>query len=210
MSDTLDKFSVDQLSRYFELPIRSLDLIKENKYCYIFKAATDDDKLFIIKQYKGDDPAIVTAEAEALDRYYAIVKNDPRLINSRVLMLVPDKNLLAIEFVPGEPFSEFLYRSRNNPDLQERSIRIMSVLGELLRHLYELTVIPDGEPSPFLLEYISYCSERLEEMVAAGELLLRATRQQIPGHLGDPETVQPGQPFLAANSKWVVFPPTHH
>ncbi|MDP8228906.1 MAG: phosphotransferase [Candidatus Electryoneaceae bacterium] len=171
MSGTTDKFSVGQLSQYLELPIRSLDLIKGNKYCYIFKAAGEDDKPFIIKQYKGDDPALVTAEAEALDRYYAIAKDDPRLINSRTLLLVPERNLLAIEFVSGEPFSEFLYRSRNNPELQQRAVRIMSVLGEFLRHLYELTVIPDGEPSPFLLEYITYCSERLEKLRILGKRL---------------------------------------
>ncbi len=172
MSNSETKFSVGQLSGYLDQPIDELRLIKENKYCYIFKAVSDKQP-FIIKQYKGEDPSLVTTEAEALDFYHTIAEKDSDLIDSRAIKLIKEKNLLSIGYVEGEPFSELLYRSRRNPELQQQAVRNMRILGRFLNRLYSLTVSEDSVPSPFLFEYSDYCAEKLRRLLLFGGTTFR-------------------------------------
>lgn len=171
------KYSIGELSEFLDQPIDQLHIIKENKYCYIFKAE-NDGSLFIIKQYKGDNPALVTAEAEALDFYHQIAEKDDDLIDSKTIKLVKDKNLLSIGFVEGEPFNEFLYRSRRDARLRRRSVRIMFILGKLLNHIYHLTMSEDSEPSLFLFEYSDYCAANLRKLSFWGGTLFRGVVEE--------------------------------
>ncbi len=177
MNGLTNKFTIGQLSEYLDQPIEKLDLLKENKYCYIFKATAEQDP-FIIKQYKGNDPALITAESQALDFYHEITKDDDDLIDSGTIKLLKDKNLLSIRYVEGEPFNELLYSSRNKPIIQQRCIRIMRILGNFLHRLYNLTVSAETEPSPFLFEYSNYCADKLENMPIFGRTLFRNFSKQ--------------------------------
>ena len=91
--------------------LTSLDLIQENKYCYIYRSECDGQP-FIIKKYKGDDSSLIEEEAKALNFYHDIAKDDPDLIDSKAVKLIAEKNLLCIGFVEGECFSDVLYRGR--------------------------------------------------------------------------------------------------
>lgn len=159
-----------QFSCHLGLDLQSLSFIKENAYCSIYRAVTDGQPI-IIKHYKGEDPHLAEAEAKALDFYHQVAKDDPNLIDSRAIHFNPERNLLCIQYVDGECFSDFLYRRRNSPDLQPRAIRIMGILGDLLRRFYELTQTPGAETAPFIFEYFEYCSRRLERLPMFGPLL---------------------------------------
>jgi len=144
------------------LTILSLDPIQENKYCAIFLAQTPAGPR-IVKKYRGEDPALAREEAHALDFYHELAMADPDLLDSGRSLLRDDRNLLCIGFVEGDPMSDVLYRARRDPVLQERLVRIMGVLGRFLRTIYDKTGAPGEGTSPFIFEYMDYCSRRLEK-----------------------------------------------
>jgi hypothetical protein len=159
-----------------EMDLSTLDPIQENKYCGIFQAESRGQP-FIIKKYKGDDSSLVKTEAKALDFYHDIAKGDPDLIDSRAVKLNEKENLLCIGFVEGECFSDVLYAARKDEALKERSIRIMGILGKLLKSLYEMTQLPGSETSPFIYEYAEHSSRQLESIPVLGFLLFRGIRK---------------------------------
>lgn len=165
--DILHTFGED-----LELPLRSLDFIQENKYCVIYRASTGN-RYCIIKKYKGSDPALAKEEARALGFYHQVADGDPDLIDSGKPMLRADKNLLCIGFVDGQAFSDLLYQARRSADLKTNSINIMEVLGRLIRRMYEITRRPEESTSPFIFEYINYCSRKLESIPILGLLFFR-------------------------------------
>jgi len=155
----------EELNDYSEalgLTLLSLNPIQENKYCAIYLARTPDGPR-IIKKYHGEDPALVREEARAIDFYHELTLENPDLLISGKSLLREDKNLLCIGFVPGDPMSEVLYRARRDPSLQAQLVRIMRILGRVLRTIYDKTRSPGAQTSPFIFEYMSYCSRRLEE-----------------------------------------------
>ena len=54
-----------QYSNDLDIDLKSLDLIKENKYCVIYSADTPHGRR-IVKKYKGEDSSLVKIEADAL------------------------------------------------------------------------------------------------------------------------------------------------
>jgi len=144
------------------LTILSLNPIQENKYCAIFLARTPAG-LRIIKKYRGDDPFLAREEARALDFYHELAAADPNLLDSGRSIFREDRNLLSIGFVEGDRMSDVLYRARRDPPLQARLIRIMAVLGRLLCTIYDNTGVAGAKTSPFMFEYMDYCSRRLEQ-----------------------------------------------
>lgn len=162
----------EEYSSDLGLQINSLDLIQENKYCLIYLAQTHEGKR-IIKKYRGHDPSLIRVEFQALSFYHELAMDNPDLTDSGDPMLNDQKNLLCIGFVDGEPLSDFLYKSRNNPDLQIRSAHYMRLLGKLNRSIYEKTQRPDQSTSPFIFEYFRHSSKRLEEIPALGSTLFR-------------------------------------
>jgi tRNA A-37 threonylcarbamoyl transferase component Bud32 len=171
MEDLTHEYSLD-----LGIELTSLDLIQENKYCYIYRSEADRQP-FIIKKYKGDDSSLVREEARALDFYHDIAKDDPDLIDSRAVKLNAEKNLLCIGFVEGECFSDILYRGRKDVGVREQSVRIMGVLGRLIKGLYEITHVPGAETSPFIFEYCQYSSRQLESIPGLGFLLFKGIRK---------------------------------
>ncbi|MEI7448781.1 MAG: phosphotransferase [Desulfomonile sp.] len=155
-----------------QLEITSLALIKENKYCVIYLAGTPDGPR-IVKKYRGGDSSLVMVEADALGFYHHLAQDEPNLIDSGEPLLREDRNLLCIGFVEGDAFSEVLYKARKDDSLRDRSVRIMSILGNVIRTIYEKTQRPQEETSPFIFEYFNYCSTRLEQMPLLGPILFK-------------------------------------
>ena len=178
----------EQFSRDLGMELTSLDLIQENKYCYIYRSEAPG-QAFILKKYKGDDSALIEEEAKALNFYHDIAKDDPDLIDSKAVKLIAEKNLLCIGFVEGECFSDVLYRGRKDTGVREQSIRIMGILGRLMKGLYEMTHIQGAETSPFIFEYAEHTAHQLASIPVLGFLLFRAIEK---------DTAQLSESFKAA------------
>lgn len=168
----MENLTREQFSQDLDMGLTSLDLIQENKYCYIYRSECDGQP-FIIKKYKGDDSSLIEEEAKALNFYHDIARDDPDLIDSKAVKLTSEKNLLCIGFVEGECFSDVLYRRRKDTGVREQSIRIMGILGKLMKSLYEMTQSPGAETSPFIFEYSEYTSRQLASVPVLGFLLFR-------------------------------------
>jgi hypothetical protein len=166
-----------EYARDLGIEIGSLSLIKENKYCLIYLAATPDGSR-IVKKYKAGDPSLVRIEAEALSFYHDLAESDPHLMDSGVPVLCEDKRLLGIGFIEGTPFNEVVYSARKNGSERERAVRIMRVLERLIRQIYDRTQRPQDVTSSFIFEYFNYCSTRLENLPLLGSLLFKKTSSE--------------------------------
>ena len=158
----MDRLELSEYSSALGLELVSLEIIQENKYCVIYLGNTNSGKC-IVKKYRGEDPALVRIEAEALAFYHELAKDDELLIDSRSPILNEEKNILCIGFVEGERFSDFICSARRDPALQARAFHHMRTLGKLLRTIYEQTKQPKKETDPLIFEYFDYSSRRLEE-----------------------------------------------
>ncbi|MCP4575661.1 MAG: hypothetical protein GY846_05195 [Deltaproteobacteria bacterium] len=168
----MENLTKEQFSQDLEMALTRLDIIQENKYCHIYRSECDGQSV-IIKKYKGDDSSLIEAEAKALNFYHHIAKDNPDLIDSKAIKLTAEKNILCIGFVEGECFSDVLYRGRKDRGIREQSIRIMGILGRLMRGLYEMTQSPGVETSPFIFEYSQHTSRQLASIPIFGFLLFR-------------------------------------
>lgn len=163
---------IEEFSHDLAMEITALNFIKENDYCRIYSTKSSG-KSVIIKKYKGSNSSLALAESRAIDFYHAIAESDIALIGSGTIRLNLEKNILCMGFVEGQTLSRLIYRGNWDADVRERSIRIMKTLGRLLREFYDLTYAPGVETSPFIFEYFSYCSKRLEEHPVLGSVLFR-------------------------------------
>jgi hypothetical protein len=168
----MDAQNCSEYSRDLGIELISLDLIQENKYCIIYLGRTRTGPC-IIKKYKGEETELVSAEAEALSLYHRLARDDTALIDSGPPQLKRDKNLLWIGFVDGDPFNVVLYRAPKDKSLCRQCVQLMVTLGKTLRKLYEDTLRPGEQPSPFLFEYIEYASTRLQRLPVLGALAFR-------------------------------------
>lgn len=159
------------------IELDSLDLIKENKYCVIYLAETPNGPR-IVKKYKGEDTSLVRVEADALSFYHQLAKDELSLTDSGEPLLREDRNLLCIGFVQGDAFSDVLYRAQKDAVLRDRSVRIMRILGKVIRTIFERTQRPTDETSPFIFEYFNYCSARLEQIPLLGSTLFKGMSSQ--------------------------------
>jgi len=166
----MDADKCHEYSRDLGIELDALELIQENKYCIIYRAITSNGPC-IIKKYRGEDPALVIAEADALSLYHRLAKDDPMLIDSGPPRLIKDKNLLYIGYVDGAAFNTVLYRAQNDASLGARCVRLMSTLGKTLTRIYDETRRAGEETSPFIFEYFHYCSTRLEQLPVLGSVL---------------------------------------
>ena len=156
-----------QYSIDLDIDLKSLDLIKENKYCIIYVADTPHGRR-IVKKYKGEDSSLVKIEAEALTFYHELAQNDSDLMDSGEPLLRDDKNLLCIGFIEGDAFSDVLYRARKDDVIRDQSTRLIRILGRVIRTIYDKTRKPTEKSSPFIFEYFYYCSNRLHKMPILG------------------------------------------
>ncbi len=168
----MDSETRQEYSRDLGIELVSLKLIQENKYCAIYRVETPKGPR-ILKKYRGEDPRLVTAEAEALRLYHRLAADDPDLMDSDEPLIRADKNLLCIGFVKGEALNETLYRARNDQRLRSTCVKIMKILGHVIRRLRDTTRSEDGETSPFIFEYLDYCSRRLEGIPILGSVLFK-------------------------------------
>jgi Ser/Thr protein kinase RdoA (MazF antagonist) len=164
----MDEQTCIEYSQDLGIELKSLDLIKENKYCAIYLADTPDGAR-IVKKYKTGDPSLVRIEAEALRFYHLLAQDDANLIDSGEPLLREDKKLICIGFVEGEAFSDVLVRSRKDSDLRKRCVQWMRILGKIIRTIYDRTQSQEAT-SPFIFEYFDYCSARLEKIPIFGPI----------------------------------------
>ncbi len=168
----MDEQTCREYSQDLGIEIKALDLIKENKYCLIYHAHTPDGPR-IVKKYKAGDPSLVRIEAEALTFYHHLAQNEANLMDSGEPRLQEDKRLLCIGFVEGDPLSDVLYRTRKDSAFREQAVRWMRILGTVIRSMYEKTQRPRTATSPFIFEYFSYSSNRLEKLPLLGLSIFR-------------------------------------
>jgi hypothetical protein len=161
-----------QYSIDLDIDLKSLDLIKENKYCVIYVADTPHGRR-IVKKYKGEDSSLVKIESDALTFYHELAQNDSDLMDSGAPLLREDKNLLCIGFIEGDAFSDVLYRARKDEVVRNSSIRLMRILGRVIRTIYDTTRKPEEKTSPFIFEYFYYCSNRLHKMPILGDIFFK-------------------------------------
>ena len=157
------------LEKSLDQDIHGLKLIKENYFCSICQV--DAEKPLIAKFYRGTDTKLARLEAEGVNFYHGIAKNDPDLIDAQALCFEPEHNLVVISFVEGEPLSGALYRSLTRPWLVRRLSRVMEILGRFLQKVFSMTKIPGGTHDPFFDTYFVYCSKMLSEYPLLGPLL---------------------------------------
>jgi hypothetical protein len=168
----MNEDAILRLREGLSLPFDEAQLIQTNAYCAIYRAAIQGAP-YIVKAYFGDDPALMRAEADALNFYHEIAGSRPDLIDSRTVARNDAQNLICIQFVRGRRLSDLIYQGRRNAAVREQTVRAMAVLGALLKAFYERTVDPAAEPDAFLFEYFAYCSNRLETLPALGRLCFR-------------------------------------
>jgi Ser/Thr protein kinase RdoA (MazF antagonist) len=166
------------------LGVDSLHLIKENAYCRIYRALSSDGPL-IVKTYKGGDPSLARAEAAAIDRYHEFARTRPELLDSRTIRIDEARNIICIQFVPGECSSGLLYRSRRSPEALRASVSFAHVLGTLLSSFRETSARRGGATSPFIFEYLAYASKRLEGIPLLGQTLFRGFSAEAERLSGD-------------------------
>ena len=152
-----------------------LDLIKENDYCRIYGAEANGLPL-IIKKYKGSDPALAEAEARGVDLYHRMVRGDPHWIDSKTIRLVVPQNLVCLGHIEGEPFRSFLLNVGPDEKLRKLAFFLLTQLGRLLERLYESTQSPGADTSPFIFEYLHYCSAELERLPVVGPIAFKGYR----------------------------------
>lgn len=172
-----------EFSQDLGIDFTSLDLIQENKYCAIFLARTNHGRR-IVKKYRGQDPKLAKAEADALSFYHRLAQDDADLLDSGEPLLREDKNLLCIGFIEGDEFSKVLYRARWDSSERSRSARLMRILGKTIKSIREKTQEPDAETSPFIFEYFDHCSAKLEQMPVLGSLFFKGLAAEA-GDLAD-------------------------
>jgi len=169
----MDKGSRDIFSRELNIKIKHLSLIQRNKYCSIYRASLPEG-LRIIKKYGGDDPDLARTEAKALTFYHEIARNNAHVMDSGLPVLMEDKNLLMIGFVEGRPFNEVLYGAVSQSAQRAGCCSHMFTLGRLVRELHFKSLRPGDVTSPFIFEYMEYCSKRLNDSIPFGTLIFRS------------------------------------
>ena len=159
-------------ARLLGYPFDALHLIQDNAYCDIYQASVGNQP-YIIKSYYGNDFSLMVSEAEAIDFYHKIANSHPDLIDSRTLAKDDSNNLICIQYVPGMRMSDLIYLGRRNMAVRQKAIRLMTILGTLLKSFYERTVSPGTETADFLFEYLTYCSDRLNQLPILKHTLFR-------------------------------------
>jgi len=159
------------------LKLADLRLIKENSSCHIFRAKCEGAPV-ILKQYKGEDPSLMLQESRALDLYAEMAAANPDLIGAGTLAINPERNLLAIGWIEGEPFSRLLSRARHEGGARETARKAMGILGGYLADLRRRTVQPGAATDPFHFEYLEYCSRRLRGIPLLGRLAFRHAEEE--------------------------------
>ncbi len=163
MTDLRLEFSQD-----FEMELDEISLIQENKYCAIYRT-TIENSPYIIKKYKGEDNKLCTTEASSLGFYKQVASEIEGLYPAGTKKFLPEKNLILIEFVPGEPFSKLVYNAKRGINTEDQCLNAADLVGKFLRNCY-LKTRSNAEPvSPFILKYIRYTSSNLASMPVLGK-----------------------------------------
>jgi len=159
------------------LKLSALQLIKENSSCHIFRALCEG-KPVVVKAYKEQFLDLMLQENRALDLYAEMAADNPELIGSGTLAINPERNLIAIGWVEGEPFSRLLARARHEDEALETARKGMGILGRYLAELRRRTVQTGAEIDPFHFEYLEYCSRRLRGIPILGRLVFHRALEE--------------------------------
>lgn len=176
-ADTLEE-QLAAYSRNLGLELTELEPIRVNAYCGIHLAKLDGAKV-ILKAYYEGDPKLVVLEAEALELYRKIALEREELLDSGAIRLDAENRMIAMEFVGGDRFSDFLYRAARKPELRSQACGTMLRVGELLSDLRTETRSAAGGTDPFMVEYIRFTSDELSRIPLLGPLLFGDAKQSV-------------------------------
>jgi hypothetical protein len=160
------------------LAVTAVQPIQTNAYCAIYRAHTPAGQI-IIKEYGPEQTHLAATEAQGLRVYHDLARGDPDLLDSGAPALSADGRVVGIGFVPGERLTEVIRRGRRDEAACRQAVHAMTVLARFLERLREHTTVPGGEVSPFLREYLSYCSARLARVPLAGRWLFARYPQEV-------------------------------
>lgn len=159
-------------SKNLHLNLSSIELIQENKYCAVYRGKENNSPL-IIKEYFGEDYKLASNEKNALEFYQTLSKDKANWLSGGCRQFSSDHNLLAIDYIPGKPFSDFIYQKAKSRQGVQEICLAFGHLGEFLVDVYQQTSKPDASYDPFLEEYILYVSKRLETLPFWGRLFFK-------------------------------------
>lgn len=162
-----------------DLGVSGLSLVKKNGCCWIYQARSSDGPV-IVKHYYPGREHLMEREATSLSFHHGLVERySGTVMDVKPIKIIPGKNLLAISYVDGEPFSRFLYRTVWTPALQAEAIQHMRSLGKFLRFTYHESRQDGARTSPFVFEYLRHCAHQLETFPLIGRRLFAGCRTGI-------------------------------
>ena len=145
------------------LQITALRIIQRNAYCAIYGGLLADGDRCIVKTYFSADPELARIEVQAANFYRDVIREVPDVHPGGALAFVPEANILALRFVPGTCFTDAVYAAVRHPAERAHILTATRRLGEILRRLYDASQTR-AAVDPFMGEYASYASGRLEHL----------------------------------------------
>jgi len=151
---------------------RAVRLIRQNKYCRIYRVELERGPL-IVKRYIAGKPSLERSEARALELYEGLAETVPGLLAGRLEAFDADTRTVAMTFLPGELMSSVLRRASSDRAASRRCVEAMETIGRALVALRTTTVKGSDTPDPFLLEYLSHVTAGLRRIPLLGPRLVR-------------------------------------
>ncbi len=158
----------EKLEERLDLRLEALEVVRENRCCWIFRGETKGEAV-IIKQYKQGLYEGCVQEARAIECYGEACAGISGVLPSRVVSVNAHTGTLCISYIRGELLSTTL---RRTPRGATRSgvLDALENVGRLLARLRERTASA-RPPSAFLEEYLLYASARLGSLPLLGTTL---------------------------------------
>lgn len=189
------------LSRRLGVQLTGLELIKDNGRCFVYRGLRPDNDV-IIKQYRSRDATLARREVHALHVYDEVCEDVPEALPVRVLAFDPETHTFCMEYVHGATMAQALERARGNSVREAAVARAMTVVGALLRALYERTRRSGVTPSPFLKEYLQHVSNGLRSVPLLGRTVFESYPLEAAAlwddliQTGEPTSMIHGDPSL--------------
>ena len=175
MSNSMDmQVRLSDYAASLDLPLQAVRLIQRNPYCTIEHGVLGSGESCIIKDYADSDPELARDEAAALGFYDTICHDTPGLKRCRLLAYNAERNILAMSFMSGSSYTQFVYRAQFSLGRRGKAVEHARALGQLLRELYQRRHNAEGELGGFMCDYMLYASNRLAKIPLIGERLLGA------------------------------------
>lgn len=155
-----------KLEERLDLRLDSLELLRENRTCWIYRARVEGESL-VLKQYKRHARELCAREVAAVRLYSRLSREVPNLIPSTVRAWNVETGTVCVTFIEGELMSDVLRFGGRSARERARCCAALARVGELLRRVRQETS-REAFFSPFLEEYVLHVSRLLEGLPGLG------------------------------------------